>query len=646
MKKHQLILGIAAFAVAATLSVAAAIITAQQIEDRSTEAVAFAMREAGMDWVAVHADGLQLYLTGTAPDEASRLRSYSRAAAVVDADRIVNQQDVIDPATITPPRFSLDMLRNGDGIQLIGLIPTAVGSEAVAAAIAAISEGVEVVDMVETADYATPATWVAAMEFGLRALLELPRSKVTVYEDRVEVQAVSESVAQRAAFEAALERGQPDGVTVILDISAPRPVITPFTLRYIIDDDEPRFEACSADTIQSRDRIILAARTAGTQGVIDCPIGLGVPSPQWGTAVSTAIASLADIGGGSVTFSDADVTLIGPQGMAQDSFDRAIGELDEALPAVFSLHGVLPEAPAATEAGPPRFVARLGDDGGVELRGRLPDDEVEAAVRSYTHALFGGDNVDFATRQVADLPPGWTLRVLAGLAALSQLNDGSVTVEPDTVILAGNTGDPDAVSDLTRTLSGNLGDGQNFEINVTYVEALDPIASLPSPEECVARINTVLDETKITFDPGSVEINRQAGVVLDALAEILPDCRETRMEIGGHTDSQGREEMNLNLSQSRADAVLNGLLARGVLVSNLTAQGYGESQPIADNQEEDGRETNRRIEFRLLAGATEVAEEDTGDEPPNADPDAPARPVTAPPADFRPQMRPDRDEDN
>jgi len=77
------------------------------------------------------------------------------------------------------------------------------------------------------------------------------------------------------------------------------------------------------------------------------------------------------------------------------------------------------------------------------------------------------------------------------------------------------------------------------------------------------------------------------------------------MEIAGHTDSQGREEMNLNLSQSRADAVLNGLLARSVLVSNLTAQGYGESQPIASNETEAGREQNRRIEFRLLTGAAD-----------------------------------------
>jgi hypothetical protein len=109
----------------------------------------------------------------------------------------------------------------------------------------------------------------------------------------------------------------------------------------------------------------------------------------------------------------------------------------------------------------------------------------------------------------------------------------------------------------------------------------------------------VQEDNKIVFEPGSVEITEAAGEILDRIAEILPDCLHVPMEIGGHTDSQGREEMNLGLSQSRADAVLNGLLARGVLVSNLTARGYGETRPIADNDTEEGRERNRRIEFRL-----------------------------------------------
>ena len=105
------------------------------------------------------------------------------------------------------------------------------------------------------------------------------------------------------------------------------------------------------------------------------------------------------------------------------------------------------------------------------------------------------------------------------------------------------------------------------------------------------------------------------------------------MEIGGHTDSQGREAMNLTLSQARAEAVLDTLLSLEVLTTNLTAKGYGESAPIADNGTEEGRQANRRIEFTLMGQPETAATEDadTQEETPeeaNAD-EAASDPVPA-----------------
>jgi OOP family OmpA-OmpF porin len=95
--------------------------------------------------------------------------------------------------------------------------------------------------------------------------------------------------------------------------------------------------------------------------------------------------------------------------------------------------------------------------------------------------------------------------------------------------------------------------------------------------------------------------------VLDELAGILSNCPPMKMEIGGHTDSQGSEGGNQALSQARAEAVLLALQGRRVDVSGMTAVGYGETKPIADNGSEEGREANRRIEF-LLVGAPQAAE--------------------------------------
>lgn len=598
-----MIVGVGSVAAAAALSLTVASFGARVIENRSTEAVEIALSLQGMDWVDVSADGLRVFLDGTAPDEAGSFLAATHAGEVVSADRVINRMQIARADVIAPPRFSLDMLRNGDGIQLIGLIPLETGGEVVADAIEDIAEGVEVTNMVETADFPTPESWAAALEYGLRALTELPRSKVTVYEDRVEVQAVSESVAERADFIAILERGQPRGVQVVLDISAPRPVITPFSLRFVMDADGARFETCSADTIEARDRIVNAARSAGADGLVTCRIGLGVPSTQWADAAVLAVAAVAELGGGTVSFSDADVSLIGVVGTGQDEFDRVVGELDAALPDVFSLQASLPQPETNVATGPARFLTTLNAEGEARLRGRLPDGPIGQSVEAFAVALFGQDRTDLATRGVDDLPEGWAVRVMIGLQALSQLHEGELIVEPEGLTLRGRSGDMEARSDLVRLLAAELGPGEDFQIDIAYDEALDPVASLPTPEECVARIQAIQDEGKIVFEPGSISLTDTAGEILDRIAEVLPDCRHVRMEISGHTDSQGREEMNLNLSQSRADAVLNGLLARNVLVSNLTAQGYGESQPIADNEEEQGRERNRRIEFRLLTTA-------------------------------------------
>lgn len=610
MTRSSLFIGLMAFVFAGALSFGTAVLSAMLIERRSVEAVDTALLEEGQDWAIVSADGLQVFLSGIAPDEAASARAITRAGAVIDANRVVNQIEVAIADVAGPPRFSLDMLRNGDGVQLIGLIPASTGSAIVDEAIANFAEGMEVTDMVEVADYPAPSTWDAALAYGLRALDELPRSKVTVFADRVEVEGISESTEQRAAFIDTLQRRMPSGVEIVLDISAPRPVITPFVFRAARDFDGIQLETCTADTEEAQERILTALAGANVGGISECDVGLGAPTSRWATAVEAGLTALGALNhGGSFAISDADVTLVTAEGTTQDEFDAVIGELQAALPDLFSLQGVFLEPTGTGDTGPSRFIATLDPATGVSLRGRLPPGPMGQSVQTFAIAAFGRARTDIATREVDELPADWSIRTMAGLMALSELHEGRLTVEPGNLIVEGRSGVSSVASDITQLLSQELGAGASFDVDVTYDVALDPIASLPDPETCVARIQAVQDDGKIVFEPGSVEITDDAGEILDQITELLPACQHVAMEIGGHTDSQGREEMNLGLSQSRADAVLNGLLARDVLVSNLTARGYGETQPIGDNETEAGRELNRRIEFRLYSDVeVELAE--------------------------------------
>jgi OOP family OmpA-OmpF porin len=133
------------------------------------------------------------------------------------------------------------------------------------------------------------------------------------------------------------------------------------------------------------------------------------------------------------------------------------------------------------------------------------------------------------------------------------------------------------------------------------------LAALPTPEECAADLNAVMQREKITFAPGSAEIDASAAKIIDALTVVLGLCPALEMEISGHTDSQGSEGGNRALSQARAEAVLTALQGRRAPVTAFTAKGYGEENPVANNGSEEGREANRRIEFKLLSAPEPIS---------------------------------------
>lgn len=630
MRLSSTLIATVAIVLAGALSYLSATIAVRAIETRAAAEIENALVAEGIDWAEAEPDGLLVRLFGTAPTEATRFRALSITGTIIDASRVIDEMEVAASDPIHAPRFSMELLRNDSGVSMVGLVPESSDREQLSQAIAKAVGDSEITDLLETANFPQPDTWARAVDFGLKALKMLPRSKISIAADEVAVTAITDSGAEKRKLEQELKRATPKGLELALDISAPRPVITPFTLRFVRNAQAVRFDACSADTEAARKRILDAAYAAGLEGNATCTIGLGVPSPKWATAVEAGLKAVAELGGGMLTLADADITLLAPEGTDPALFDRVVGKTKAALPPVFSLDAVLPKPPASEDgdaATIPEFIATKSPEGQVQLRGRVPDDLVRGSTESYAHSRFGQDQVYSAMRMDPNLPDGWPLRVLTSLEALAQLNNGSVVMHPDLIELRGKTGNPDANEEITRLLVSKLGDAETFKIDVTYEEKLDPVAALPTPMECAAAVNNILAEQKIVFAPGSTTVEGPSLEVVDRIADVLEECPDVRMEIGGHTDSQGREEMNQQLSQTRANAVLEALFARRVLTGNLTAKGYGETQPIADNDTAEGREENRRIEFRLITPEpveeTETTLEAIAEETPVAD-EAPA----------------------
>ncbi len=612
MRLKAILIPLAVFVFAAAASVFAARAAVMIVEDRSVLAVREALADQGDAWASVLGDGLQIVIEGEAPTEARRFRAISSAGTVVDASRVIDNMRVPESDAISPPDFALEILRNEAGISIIGLIPAATDHDALAERLAAIAGDASVADFLEVADYPVPPTWDRSVDFALSVLERLPQSKVSIEAGYVAITAISQNETQQRQLETEISRLTPTGVRLALSVSAPRPVITPFTVRFTLDDDGARFAACSADTPEAQVRIISAAIDAGAEGRVTCRLGLGVPTSTWATAVEMGIRAVGDLGAGTLTITDADIALVAPETVSSEVFDQVAGELANALPDVFSLDAVLTAPQEAQPEGPPRFSATRSPEGVVQLRGRVPDALMNDTARNFANARFGTANVVMGTRIVEGLPRGWSVRVLAALDALARLHNGAVTVEPDRISVQGVTGNRAASDEIAALMIDKLGADADFTVDVTYDEALDPIAAQPTPQECVAQIQRIGTSRKITFDAGSASLSAEARPIVDDIAEILRLCPGLPLEIAGYTDSQGGEDGNERLSQQRADAVVEGLRAQRIPTGAFEATGYGEADPIADNATAEGREANRRIEFRLLPGALVDASEDTG----------------------------------
>lgn len=104
----------------------------------------------------------------------------------------------------------------------------------------------------------------------------------------------------------------------------------------------------------------------------------------------------------------------------------------------------------------------------------------------------------------------------------------------------------------------------------------------------------------VTFDTGGAKLTAADKASLDKVAEQMLAHPEVNFLISGHTDNVGPADYNMRLSQQRADAVKDYLVAQGVDSDRLATRGYGESQPVADNSTAEGRAQNRRIEIKFI----------------------------------------------
>jgi OOP family OmpA-OmpF porin len=225
----------------------------------------------------------------------------------------------------------------------------------------------------------------------------------------------------------------------------------------------------------------------------------------------------------------------------------------------------------------------------------VPDEEARDALVAAAESAFGEENVTdslLVERSAGSLDAA-ALEALVGIVAElpAWFDAAELRLRGTDLNVTGDALSAEALEQATSFLESTAGLTATLELEIS------PVAQTRD------QIKALLDTEVITFATGSAEITEEGIVVLERVIELLAPTFAARprveVRIDGHTDDEGPEDFNRDLSLRRARTVLDYMVAAGLPDANLSAEGFGESRPIADNGTAEGRAKNRRIEFTL-----------------------------------------------
>lgn len=184
------------------------------------------------------------------------------------------------------------------------------------------------------------------------------------------------------------------------------------------------------------------------------------------------------------------------------------------------------------------------------------------------------------------------------------IHSATPEAQADTARLIGAEGAGDsAAEDGLASTDGQAQQVAAGQMSPEQRQALTAIFSFaPSSRGCEQRFVQALSEEVIKFPTGGAEIDASSEAFLQRLARLARICLDGtgwHLRVEGHTDAQGEAEANLRLSERRAEAVRSYLVSLGVDAARIRAEGLGETQPVADNETQEGRQENRRIAFKI-----------------------------------------------
>lgn len=228
--------------------------------------------------------------------------------------------------------------------------------------------------------------------------------------------------------------------------------------------------------------------------------------------------------------------------------------------------------------------------GPVVVSGLVPDETTRQAILTKVREVYGREQV-VDQLGVANMtaPPNWGDSVKKIVTAdLKNIQRGHLKITGSTVDLVGQTSSLATREKISSNMVASLNPTYTVNNNLQVSDA---------PQ---ARIDSILFDKIVEFESGSAVLTTVGRQVLDELIPVLKMLNGKKVQVIGHTDAVGLRQPNVVLSQDRANAVKNYLVANNVLATGILTQGMGPDSPLVSNASPEGRAKNRRIEFKVL----------------------------------------------
>ncbi|MEM8487964.1 MAG: OmpA family protein [Bacteroidota bacterium] len=265
-----------------------------------------------------------------------------------------------------------------------------------------------------------------------------------------------------------------------------------------------------------------------------------------------------------------------------------------------------PPAKADSASAPARpivkgFQMKAGADGELVLMGEVHDASTRNSIVAAVLDAFPAQTIENHLVVAPGEAQVWVAPLMQAISAISVVKKPEIVIPVSgaSFLLKGEVAaavqKKAVLEDLVSALPSSLALEEQLQI---VEEQRDP--KLVALEK---RIQDLQTTTRIQFKINTAFLADLSKEVLNQVAGILKEAPGAQIEVQGHTDNLGKAELNMKLSQMRADAVRDYLITQGIEASRLTAVGYGPTRPVATNSTRQGRIANRRVVFSLKGGS-------------------------------------------